>query len=56
MAKAYDVPAEDLIERLTEHIKKEKKIQPPNWAGFVKTGAHTQRIPHNKDWWYTRCA
>ncbi|MFL6323449.1 MAG: 30S ribosomal protein S19e [Nitrososphaeraceae archaeon] len=56
MAKAYDVPAEDLIERLTEHIKKEKKIQPPNWAGFVKTGAHTQRIPYNKDWWYTRCA
>jgi small subunit ribosomal protein S19e len=56
MAKAYDVPAHDLIERLTEQIKKEKKIQPPAWAVFVKTGAHTERIPHNKDWWYTRCA
>ncbi len=56
MAKAYDVPAEDLIERLTEHIRKEKKIQPPDWAVFVKTGAHTERIPYDKDWWYTRCA
>ena len=56
MAKAYDVPAEDLIEKLTEQIKKEKKIQPPNWAVFVKTGVHAERIPQNKDWWYTRCA
>jgi small subunit ribosomal protein S19e len=56
MAKAYDVPAEDLIEKLTEQIKKEKKIQPPDWAVFVKTGVHAERIPQNKDWWYTRCA
>ena len=56
MAKAYDVPAEDLIEKLTEQIKKEKKIQPPDWAVFVKTGVHAERMPQNKDWWYTRCA
>ena len=56
MAKAYDVPAQELIERLTDQIKREKRIQPPKWAVFVKTGAHTERIPHNKDWWYTRCA
>lgn len=56
MAKAYDVPAEDLIEKLTEQIKKEKKIQPPDWVVFVKTGVHAERIPQNKEWWYTRCA
>jgi small subunit ribosomal protein S19e len=56
MAKAYDVPAQELIERLTDQIKREKRIQPPKWAVFVKTGPHTERIPHNKDWWYTRCA
>jgi small subunit ribosomal protein S19e len=56
MAKAYDVPAEDLIEKLTEQIKKEKKIQPPDWAVFVKTGVHAEKMPQNKDWWYTRCA
>jgi small subunit ribosomal protein S19e len=56
MAKAYDVPSEDLIEKLTEQIKKEKKIQPPDWAVFVKTGVHAERIPQNKEWWYTRCA
>ena len=56
MEKSYDVPAEELIEKMTEQIKKEKKIQPPDWAAFVKTGVHAERIPQNKDWWYTRCA
>jgi small subunit ribosomal protein S19e len=56
MAKAYDVPANDLIIKLAEQLKKDKKIKSPSWAAFVKTGAHTQKIPQNKDWWYTRCA
>jgi small subunit ribosomal protein S19e len=56
MAKAYDIPATKLIERLSELLKKEKKIEPPDWSAFVKTGAHVEKIPQNKDWWYTRCA
>jgi small subunit ribosomal protein S19e len=56
MAKAYDIPATKLIDRLSEQLKKEKKIEPPNWSAFVKTGAHVEKIPQNKDWWYTRCA
>src|SRR5918911_53635 len=56
MAKAYDIPADKLVTRLTEHLRKEKKIEPPNWVAFVKTGAHTEKIPQNKDWWYIRCA
>jgi small subunit ribosomal protein S19e len=56
MAKAYDVPANELIGRLAEHLKKDKKIEPPGWAAFVKTGPHTEKIPQNKDWWFTRCA
>jgi small subunit ribosomal protein S19e len=56
MAKAYDIPANNLIDRLSEQLKKEKKIEPPGWSAFVKTGAHTEKIPQNKDWWNARCA
>jgi small subunit ribosomal protein S19e len=40
MAKAYDIPADDLIMKLAEQLKKDKKIESPSWAAFVKTGAH----------------
>ena len=56
MAKAYDIPANNFIDRLSEQLKKEKKIEPPGWSAFVKTGAHTEKIPQNKDWWYARCS
>jgi small subunit ribosomal protein S19e len=56
MAKAYDIPATDLITRLAEQLRNDKKIQPPPWAPYVKTGAHVEKIPQNKDWWYARCA
>lgn len=41
---------------IIEQIKKQKEIQAPEWAPFVKTGAHKQRVPVNKDWWYVRVA
>lgn len=56
MAKVYDVPADELISKLAEQLKKDKKIEPPAWYPYVKTGSHVQRIPQNRDWWYVRCA
>ena len=56
MAKIFDVPADDLILKLSEQLKKDKKITPPEWSNYVKTGTHAEKIPQNKDWWYTRCA
>ena len=56
MAKVFDVPADDLISKLSDQLKKDKKINPPAWASYVKTGTHTEKIPQNRDWWYTRCA
>lgn len=56
MAKVFDVPAEDLISKLSDQLKKDKKINPPEWASYVKTGPHVEKIPQNRDWWYTRCA
>jgi len=56
MAKIFDVPANNLISKLSEQLKKDKKINPPTWSSFVKTGTHAEKMPQNKDWWYTRCA
>ena len=55
MAKVYDVPADELISRLTNVLKNEE-IPAPNWAMFVKTGAHADKPPQKSDWWYTSCA
>lgn len=56
MVSALDVPADELIAKLSEKLKKETTIKPPEWAVFVKTGAYAERRPHNPDWWYVRCA
>ena len=55
MAKVYDVPADVLIERLSAALRNED-IPPPSWIPFVKTGAHADKPPQNRDWWHTRCA
>ena len=55
MAKAYDVPADVLINKLSEILKGED-ITAPSWVPFVKTGAHAEKPPQKNDWWYTRCA
>ena len=55
MAKAYDVPADILIHKLSEILKSEQ-IPIPSWIPFVKTGSHADKPPQKNDWWYTRCA
>ena len=55
MAKVHDVPADVLISKLTEILKSED-IPAPSWIPFVKTGAHADKPPQERDWWYTRCA
>jgi small subunit ribosomal protein S19e len=57
MTTAYDVPADVLINRLSGYMKENiREIQPTDWAGFVKTGSHVERVPQNPDWWYVRSA
>ncbi len=56
MVSAQDVPAQTLIKKLAEKLKQNEKINPPQWSEHVKTGAHVERKPSQKDWWYTRTA
>ncbi len=55
MAKVYDVPSDVLIGRLADILKNED-IPAPSWIPFVKTGAHADKPPQDREWWYTRCA
>jgi small subunit ribosomal protein S19e len=57
MTTAYDVPADVLITKLSAYLKENmREIQPTDWAGYVKTGSHVERVPQNPDWWYVRSA
>lgn len=56
MATAFDVPADKLIPRLAEELKKIETIKPPEWVGVVKTGRHREKSPVKDDWWHTRSA
>ena len=56
MATAFDVPANRLIPRLAEELKKIETIRPPEWAIYVKTGRHREKSPVDDGWWYVRSA
>ena len=57
MVNALEVPADLLIRRVAEKLKREfEQVKPPQWAFFVKTGVHKERPPQDPDWWYVRAA
>ncbi|WP_456366786.1 30S ribosomal protein S19e [Thermococcus sp.] len=56
MATVYDVPGDLLVERTAKALKGIEEVKPPEWAAFVKTGRHKERIPEQEDWWYHRVA
>ena len=56
MVNARDVPVDKLIGALTAQVKSMPGLKEPDWAHFVKTGSHAERLPENPDWWYTRAA
>jgi len=51
-----DVPVQKLIEKLSEELKKNENIKPPDWSKFVKTGVSVERPPLQRDWWFLRSA
>src|SRR2546427_8649110 len=57
MPTAFEVPTNELINRLAKHLKENvSEISPPSWSEYAKTGAHKERPPQDPDWWYARCA
>jgi len=56
MATVYDIPANELIDRVASKLKEIEELTPPEYAKFVKTGVHKERSPEQRDWWYIRAA
>ncbi|MEC8339204.1 MAG: 40S ribosomal protein S19 [Nanoarchaeota archaeon] len=44
------------MSNLVDLVKEIKTVEQPDWAKFVKTGAHVERPPMQDDWWYLRVA
>jgi len=56
MANIFDVPSNELIEKTAVELKKIDVVIAPEWASYVKTGAHKERPPARKDWWHIKAA
>lgn len=56
MTTVYEIPPDKMIEVVADDLKNKVKFNMPEWANFVKTGAHKERMPQNYDWWWIRSA
>lgn len=52
----FDVPAHKLIPNVAAKLRELPESKPPAWLRFVKSGAHAQRAPQQKGFWFVRCA
>lgn len=55
MANVFQVDSGKLIGVAAQRLK-EKGIAKPAYVDYVKTGPGRERIPEQKDFWYTRCS
>ena len=56
MVTVHDVPANRLIDEISEKIKEMDQIEMPDWAFFSKTGVHKEKAPVQSDWWFKRAS
>jgi small subunit ribosomal protein S19e len=56
MITVFDVNPNKLIHAVAKELEKDKKITPPEFTKYVKTGPHAELAPVQKNFWYIRCA
>lgn len=56
MTMTNEAKPEMHIESVAKKLKALPEFKPPEWSGYVKTGAHKERPPQSPDWWWTRAA
>jgi len=56
MASINDVEPIKLIKAAAKELSKKPELAQPEWAQFVKTGAHAERPPAQDNWWHIRSA
>ncbi len=52
----FDVHPFSLNRELARELKEKKLVIAPDWAPFVKSGSHRERVPQDPDWFYHRAA
>ena len=52
----YEMPTDEYNKKLAEALKQIPEFEVPDWAEFVKTGAHVERPPAQENWWHIRQA
>jgi small subunit ribosomal protein S19e len=55
MTTVYDVTPNRLVKKVAEKLQA-LGIAQPAFIGTVKSGAHSSRLPQQKDFWYVRLA
>ena len=55
MSNVYEVNAADLVKVASQRLK-EKSMKKPGYVDFVKSGPSKERVPHERDFWFTRSA
>jgi small subunit ribosomal protein S19e len=55
MTTVYDVTPNKLVKKVAEKLQA-LGIAQPAFIGTVKSGAHSSRLPQQKDFWYMRLA
>lgn len=50
----FDIPAGRVISAVAEDLK--GKLEKPAFTAWIKTGAHRERAPLDRGWWYVRSA
>ena len=56
MVTVYDVDGRELVNKAAQAFEEEKKLQPPEWSKFVKSGVCAERLPEQENWWFLRGA
>ncbi len=56
MVNVKEVPADLLIEKMTEDFSKDGNIKVPEWTEFLKSGVHREKGWAQEDWYYRRLA
>eukprot|EP01002_Notosolenus_urceolatus_P009555 NODE_3519_length_917_cov_621.017281_g2926_i0.p1 GENE.NODE_3519_length_917_cov_621.017281_g2926_i0~~NODE_3519_length_917_cov_621.017281_g2926_i0.p1 ORF type:complete len:164 (+),score=61.79 NODE_3519_length_917_cov_621.017281_g2926_i0:113-604(+) len=51
-----DIESDAFVQAFADHLKRQGKIEVPDWAELVKTSRAKEMAPIDKDWFYTRCA
>ncbi len=54
MVTFYDVPADALIEELSERL--EGRLEEPEWMAYAKTSAANEFPPEQENFWFIRAA